>query len=81
MKIVDIIRKKRLGKTLKPEEIKLWVNGTIYYGKAILRSIEKCKTALKYKDVLEPEEITELKKSKSTYKVGNQQYLSSDTIK
>jgi len=65
----------------KPKDIKLWVNGTIYNGKAILRSIEKCKTALKYDGVLKPEEITEYKQNKSTYRVGNQQYLQSDTIK
>lgn len=76
---IDELRKYK--KCKKPKDIKLWVNGTIYNGKAILRSIEKCKTALKYDGVLEPDEITEYKKSKSTYKVGNQQYLSSDTIK
>ena len=65
----------------KPEDVKLWVNGTIYSGKAILRSIEKCKTALKYDGVLEPDEIIDYKQSKSTYKIGNQQYLRSDTIK
>ena len=65
----------------KPKDIKLWVNGTIYNGKAILRSIEKCKTSLKYKGVLKPDEILDYNKPKSTHKIGNQQYLSSDTIK
>ena len=78
----DAINELRTYKTCKkPEEVKLWVNGAIYNGKAILNSIEKCKTALKYDEVIEPEEITEYKKPITTYKVGNQQYLQSDTIK
>ena len=64
----------------KPKDIKLWVNGTIYEGKAILRAIEKCKTALKYKTVLKPEAIVDYKPNKSTYNVGNNQYTQSDTF-
>jgi len=72
---------RKYKKCKKPKDIKLWVNGSIYNGKAILRAIEQCKTALKYKEVLKPEEILDYNKPKSSHKVGNQQYLQSDTIK
>ncbi len=58
----------------KPSTYKLWLNGALYNGKAILNAIEECKTALKYKEVLQPEEILDVNTRKSSYNVGNSQY-------
>lgn len=64
---------KSFRKCKKPARYKLWLNKHIYRGKAIINAFEKCVTALKYDEVLIPEEITEYK-AKSTYKRGNTQY-------
>lgn len=58
----------------KPQEYNLWLNPQIYSGKAILGSIEKCKTALKYKDVLKPEEILDYGPRAGIMKYGDSQY-------
>ena len=57
-----------------PENIKLWLNRNIYSGKAIMKAIERCNTALKYNKILKPESIQELHPTKSTIKRGNSQY-------
>lgn len=63
----------------KPQTYNLWLNPQIYSGKAILGSIEKCKTALKYAEVLKPDEILDYGPKKgpgsSTMKFGNSQYM------
>lgn len=58
----------------KPKEYNLWLNPQIYSGKGILSAIEKCKTALKYADVLKPEEISDYGPRASSMKYGNTQY-------
>jgi len=63
-------------KCKKPEIYTLWLNHKIYSGKSILTAIEKCKTALKYQDVIQPEQVLDYgKKKSSTYKQGNTQYM------
>lgn len=58
----------------KPDTYKLWLNGAIYNGKAILTAINECNTALKYSKVLKPDEILDLNPSRSTFTSGNNQY-------
>lgn len=58
----------------KPSTYKLWLNGALYNGKAVLNAIEECKTAIKYKDAIQPEEILDLGRSKSSYSQGDAQY-------
>lgn len=58
----------------KPTTYKLWLNGAIYNGKAILTAIDECKTALKYSEVLKPDEILDLHPSRSTFTGGDNQY-------
>jgi glycosyltransferase involved in cell wall biosynthesis len=57
----------------RPKGYKLWLNGSIYNGKAILNAIEQCKTAMKYTEVLIPDEILDYGNS-GTHKLGNSQY-------
>jgi len=62
-------------KCKKPKKYALWLNNKIYNGKAILTAIEKCRTNLKYVDVIQPEQVLDVKpRGNSTYKVGNTQY-------
>lgn len=65
---------RKYPKCKKPTSYKLWLNGAIYNGKAILNALEECKTALKYPDVLQPDEIVDLNASKSTFTRGDSQY-------
>lgn len=58
----------------KPSSYKLWLNGALYNGKAVLNAIEECKTAIKYKDVIQPDEILDYGRSNSSYSVGDAQY-------
>lgn len=60
-------------KCKKPTGYKLWLNGQIYNGKAIINAIEQCKTSLKYDSVLMPDEILDYGQQ-SSHKVGNSQY-------
>ena len=71
-KAIPLLRKyKECG---KPQNYNLWLNPQIYSGKAILGSIEKCKTAIKYADVLKPEEIVDYGPRSGVMKYGNSQY-------
>lgn len=65
---------RKYPKCKKPDTYKLWLNGAIYNGKAILTSINECKTALKYSEVLKPDEILDLHPSRSTFNHGDSQY-------
>lgn len=59
----------------KPKTYKLWLNGAIYNGKAILNALEECKTAMKYDEVLQPDVIMDLHPpSRSTFTRGDNQY-------
>ena len=60
-------------KCKKPTGYKLWLNGQIYNGKAIVNAIEQCKTSLKYDSVLMPDEILDYD-TQSTHRTGNAQY-------
>ena len=72
-KAQEYLRKYRGCK--KPKTYKLWLNGAIYNGKAILNALEDCKTAMKYKDVLKPDEILDLHPpTRSTFTRGDGQY-------
>lgn len=68
-----IIELNKYGKCKRPKTYKLWLNKHIYQGKAIPNAIEKCKTAIKYGEVLVPEQILDYG-TKSTFKGGNAQY-------
>ena len=71
-KAISYLRKyKECG---KPKVYNLWLNPQLYSGKAILGSIEKCKTAIKYAKVLKPEEIVDYGPRASTMRHGNSQY-------
>jgi len=65
---------RKYTKCKRPSSYKLWLNPKLYTGKAILNAIEECKTALKYSEVLQPDEILDYNQSRSTYKRGNTQY-------
>ncbi len=71
-KAIECYRK--YTKCKKPSTYKLWINGSIYKGKAILNAIEECKTAMKYGKVLEPDEILDLNPTRSTFTRGDDQY-------
>jgi len=58
----------------KPKVYNLWLNPQIYNGKAILSSIERCKTAMKYAKVLKPEAIVDYGPRSGGMKYGNSQY-------
>lgn len=71
-KAIDSYQKYRTCK--KPTTYKLWVNGSIYKGKAISTAIEECTTAMKYEKVLQPDEILDLNPTRSTFTRGDSQY-------
>ena len=56
-----------------PKNAGMWLNEHIYHGRAIINSIEKCKTALKYSGVLKPDAILDSRPS-STFRGGDDQY-------
>lgn len=58
-----------------PEIYKLWLNNNLYKGSSIVRSIETCNTAMKYKEVLQPEQILDYQQPmKSKFTIGSSQY-------
>lgn len=57
-----------------PVNVKLWLDDDIYRGTSVSRAIEKCKTALKYSEVLVPEEISDYNSMSGTYMMGDSQY-------
>lgn len=66
-------------KCKKPDSYRLWLNKKIYSGKAILNLIQQCKTGIKYRGVLKPDQIMDLHETqnrpRSTFKSGNSQYM------
>lgn len=83
---LDMLNKYKICKV--PKEVKLWLDQRIYNIRGFLTDIEKCKTAIKYKDVLVPKEISDyvspldprtmgagsVEIGKTTYFHGDQQY-------
>lgn len=57
-----------------PKNAGMWLNEHIYHGRAIINALEKCKTALKYSEVLVPEAISDLNARKGTLTKGSDQY-------
>lgn len=57
-----------------PSSYKLWVNSAMYNGNLVLAAIEDINTALKYKDVLQPEEILDYGPKSMGIRHGNDQY-------
>ena len=58
-----------------PVDVKLWLDPIIYKGQGILRKMEECKMAEKYKEPLVPEEILDFGPSTGgSYSVGMGQY-------
>lgn len=58
-----------------PESYKLWVNSNIYNGNLVMGAIEDIEVALKYKDVLQPEEILDYGPQSMGMRSGSDQYV------
>ena len=71
-KALDQFRK--YGTCKRPAFYSLWLNKNLYGGRAIRNAIDECRMGIKYKDVIQPEQILDYGPQSLSYKVGEGQY-------